>query len=280
MLPSVPVTSISISRRNPASVKALLAIIAGSWWVLLQERLRWRGTAGYIALVALRPVFEVAIAALVYRARPELLSYVVVALAGNAFVHTMNFFVGEILDNERTKGTLAGLFLAPAPRAAWLGGFALVGLFDVALAATAVLLFGRFGLGVRYSPNWLSIIVTLVLFITALWGLGFVFSAIGLWVKKANSLSNIVAPFMTLLGGAYYPVAQLPEPLHTIARLLPNGYGLTALADATLHGASVATLAPQLLPLAGFAIALPIAGTVAFGWIERAVRVRGELDLY
>jgi len=252
----------------------------GSARVLLTERLRWRGMTGYIALVALRPIFEVAIAALVYRARPELLSYVVVALAANAFVFNVNFFVGEILDNERIRGTLAGLFLTPAPRSAWLGGFALVGLFDVALAGGAVLLFGHFGLGVDYAPNWLSLAIILPLFIAALSGLGFAFSALGLWVKKANPLSNIVAPFMTLLGGAYYPVSQLPEPLHTIALALPNGYGLQAIANATLYGATPATLLPQLLPLVGFAIALPLLGSFTFRWVERAVRVRGELDLY
>ena len=41
-----------------------------------------------------------------------------------------------------------------------------------------------------------------------------------------------------------------------------------------------AALASQLLPLLGFAIGLPILGVLAFNWIERAVRVRGELDLY
>lgn len=280
MLPSVPATSTSTRRPDPAALRATLAVVLGSARVLLTERLRWRGLTGYIALVALRPIFEVGIAALVYRARPELLGYVVVALAANAFVFNVNFFVGEILDNERIRGTLAGLFLAPAPRAAWLGGFALVGLFDVALAGGAVLLFGHFGLGVAYAPNWLSLAIVLPLFIAALWGLGFAFSALGLRVKKANPLSNIIAPFMTLLGGAYYPVSQLPEPLHTVARALPNGYGLGAIADATLHGASPATLLPRLGPLAAFAVALPLLGGLAFRWVERAVRARGELDLY
>jgi hypothetical protein len=58
------------------------------------------------------------------------------------------------------------------------------------------------------------------------------------------------------------------------------GYGMQAIADAALHNASVVALAPQLLPLLGFAIGLPLLGALAFNWIERAVRVRGELDLY
>jgi hypothetical protein len=55
---------------------------------------------------------------------------------------------------------------------------------------------------------------------------------------------------------------------------------MQALADGALHGATITDLASQLVPLAGFAVALPIAGLFAFRWIERAVRQRGELDLY
>jgi hypothetical protein len=52
------------------------------------------------------------------------------------------------------------------------------------------------------------------------------------------------------------------------------------LADATLHHAGIRALLPQLVPLAGFAIVLPIVGVLSFRLLERPVRVRGELDLY
>jgi len=39
-------------------------------------------------------------------------------------------------------------------------------------------------------------------------------------------------------------------------------------------------LLPQLVPLTGFAIVLPIVGIITFRWLERVVRARGELDLY
>jgi ABC-2 type transport system permease protein len=151
---------------------------------------------------------------------------------------------------------------------------------EMAISAAVTLAVGRLALGVRFSPNWPALALTLALFLTALWGIGIAFSAIGLYLQKANPFSNLVSPFLILLGGVYYPVALLPDPLRWLARCLPLGYGMQALADASLHGASIAALAPQLLPLAGFAVALPLVGTLAFGWIERAVRVRGELDLY
>ncbi len=208
------------------------------------------------------------------------MAYAVVALAANAFVFNTIYFIGEILDRERIKGTLIGLFLAPCPRLSWLTGFALVGVVETALSASVALAFGRVALGVRFDPNWPALALALTLFLSALWGLGLVFSAIGLYIKKANPLSNLISPFMILLGGVYYPVALLPDPLRWLARGLPLGYGMQALADAALYDRGVRDLAPQLLPLAAFAVALPVAGVLAFGWLERLVRVRGELDLY
>jgi ABC-2 type transport system permease protein len=178
------------------------------------------------------------------------------------------------------KGTLIGLFLAPCPRLSWLTGFALVGVVEMTLSAAVALSFGYVALGVRFDPNWGALALTLILFLAALWGIGIIFSAVGIYLKKANPFSNLVSPFMILLGGVYYPVALLPEPLRWIARLLPMGYGMQALANAALHGASLGALVPQLVPLAGFALALPLLGLLSFNWIERMVRVRGELDLY
>ncbi len=83
-----------------------------------------------------------------------------------------------------------------------------------------------------------------------------------------------------LLGGVQYPVALLPDWLRIPSRLLPFGYGFEALAAASLDHASLADLTSRLIPLTGFAIALPVAGIITFNWLERVVRARGELDLY
>ena len=279
MWPSVPASSTSI--RPPRAISFALQATAASWRAMSVERLRTSGLGGYLAIWMLRPVFELGIAALIYgTAHPALLRYVVVALAANAIVFNTIFYVGEILDRERMNGTLVGLFLAPCPRLSWLSGFTLVGLVETALIAAVTLIFGRIAFGMRYDPNVPALALAFALFLASLWGLGFVFSAIGLLFKKANQLSNLIYPFTILLGGVYYPVALLPDWLRYPARALPLGYGMQALADATLYHKSIPDLAPQLLPLAGFALVLPFAGAFAFRLLERLVRERGELELY
>ena len=278
-----------MSRSAPASSSSTsdlgglgfqLRAAAASWKAKVKDRLHGAGLGGYLFMFMLYPVFEMSVAALIYTERPDLLRYAVVAISANTFLFNSIFYVGELLDGERMNGTLPGLFLAPCSRYSWFGGFALVGLVEAIFIVAVALLFGHYAFGVDYSPNYPSLLVSLALFLASLWGVGLIFGAVGLAIKKANQLSNLVFPFVILLGGVLYPVALLPVWLRIPARALPLGYGIQALADAMLYDRSIADLAPQLIPLAGFAVALPFAGVLAFRWLEVLVRQRGELDLY
>jgi ABC-2 type transport system permease protein len=273
---SVPASSTSTNplRLTPQATIAS-AVAAG------RERFKTAGMGGYTLTWIALPIFQLAMTGLIYQGvRPALLSYAVVGIAANAFIFNTLYFIGEILDEERVKGTLVGLFLAPCPRLCWLSGFSLVGLFETGLAAGATILFGRLGFGVRFHPDYPALLLAFLLFLASLWGMGFLFSAIGLAIKKSNDLSNLLSPFLSLLGGVYFPVALLPVWLRLPAHLLPIGYGIQAMAGAALHHRTIAQLAPDLVPLLAFAAALPLIGILAFAWVERRVRVRGELDLY
>lgn len=283
MLPSARANSISSSASVHAprlsAVRGELAAIVGSWRAATGEWLYHLGRGGLVQL-AIMPIIQIAIFSIIYDASSDLFGYLVVAQAASAFIMTMIYYNGEILDREREKGTLVSLFLAPCTRFAWLSGFILAGLIQTVSMLTVSLLFGWLAFGVTYDPNLPALAISLVLFLAALWGMGLVFAGIGLLLKRANAFSNLVWPFVALLGGLYFPVSELPDGLRQIARALPFGYGLQAIADASLHHASLRDLASDLIPLAGFAVALPIAGILAFSWLERLVRVRGELDLY
>ncbi|GAC1325303.1 MAG: hypothetical protein NVSMB22_15040 [Chloroflexota bacterium] len=277
MLQSAPAGSTSISNR----LRPVLQSITSSWWAMTKQRFGHLGVLGYVLIWIAFPVFSLATVGLIYGgARPELLRYAVIGVAGSTFIFNAQYFIGQLLDEQRVEGTLQGLFLAPCPRLGWLTGFALSGLLDTVLAAMTTVGFGMLAFGVRFDPDVPALLLAFVLFLLSLWGMGFVFSAIGLVIKKSNDLSNLLLPFFTLLGGVYYPVALLPLWLRVPARCLPFGYGMQAMADASLHHTGIVALAPQLIPLAGFAIGLPFLGIQTFAWLERGVRERGELELY
>ncbi len=276
MWQSVPASSISTN-----SLRVATQAITASARAAALERFKSTGVAGYVAIWVAMPLFQLAMTGLVYQgARAQLLRYAVVGIAASTFIFNTQYYIGQILDEERANGTLVGLFLAPCPRLCWLIGFAAVGMTETVLAAGATLLFGHLVFGVGFAPNYPALALSFWLFLASLWGMGFIFSAIGLVIKKSNDLSNLLSPFLTLLGGVYFPIALLPLALRVPAHLLPLGYGIDAMAGAALQHQGIAELAPQIIPLAVFAAVLPVIGVMAFAWVERGVRVRGELDLY
>jgi ABC-2 type transport system permease protein len=281
MLQSGPGNLSSISQRpQPGRVRHELLAAFASWRAMTRERLYHFGAGGMFIILMAQPIVSLTLLSVIYDGNPRLLSYVVVAQAAFAFVMNTIFWVGEILDRERVRGTLVPLFLAPCARFSWLSGFILAGLVETAIVAGVALTFGALVFGVSLNPNLPVLAVTLPLFLLSLWGIGLIFSGIGLILKKSNQFANLIWPFAMLLGGAYLPVADLPDLLRIPARALPLGYGMQALADATLHGAGFREVAPDLLPLAGFALAMPLLGVLAFRYLDRLVRVRGELDVY
>ncbi len=252
-----------------------------AWIAMSKEHIDDVVRQGRLAIWAIRPLFDLSIAALIYAGgRRDLIPYIVVAMTANTLVWNTIFWVGEILDRERMRGTLLCLFLAPCSRLSWLIGYAGSGIVETAAGAFAISVGGILLFGVRFDPNYPTLVVTLILFIASLFGIGLIMSGLGLITKHANALSNLVFPVLTLLGGVYYPVSQLPWPLNDLARALPLGYGFQALSDAALHHASIVDVSGSLVPLLGFALLLPIAGAIAFRLLERSARRQGELELY
>ncbi|HVB63746.1 MAG TPA: ABC transporter permease [Nitrolancea sp.] len=268
-------------RAAPNLISTEIRAAQAAWSAMIKERIEEFGRQGMLAIWAIRPIFDLAIAALIYAGgAKDLVPYIVVSMTANSLVWNSIFWVGEILDRERRKGTLLSLFLAPCSRLSWLIGFAGSGIFETAAAAFTVAIAGMLLFGVRFHPNYLTLLVTLPLFVASLIGIGLILSGFGLITKHSNELSNVVFPIFTILGGAYYPVNRLPEIPRVLAHLLPLGYGFQALSAAALNGASIYDVRASLIPLLGFAIALPLAGTLIFRLLERSVRRSGELELY
>jgi ABC-2 type transport system permease protein len=249
--------------------------------VMMRERWFMMARGGYLVLWTARPIFDLAIAALIHAAgRSELVAYAVVGITANAFIFSTLFWVGEILDRERVRGTLPGLFLSPSARMSWLGGFALAGTAETLIAAGVVLISGIVLFGVTFNVAPLSLLAVSILFLISLGGFGFVFSALGLLVRQSNALSNLVSPLVLLFGGIYFPVSELPMALRVIARMLPLGYATEALALSVLEARPLAEMWHLVVPLAGFAVGTPVLGFLAIRWVDRLIRHRGTLDLY
>jgi ABC-2 type transport system permease protein len=263
----------SISNNTRVLIAAMIIMLRDRWFIMM--------SGGFIVLWTVRPVFELAIAALIHASgRTELVSYAVIGITANAFIFSAIFWVGELLDRERMRGTLPVLLLSPSSRVSWLGGFTLAGAAETMLMATVVLSSGILLFGVMLDVAWLSLIVVSALFLMSLVGLGLILGAFGLLVKQSNGLSNMIMPAVLLLGGIYFPVSELPDALRILARMLPMGYAIEALALSTLQAAPLSELTHLIIPLMIFALVLPITGYLAISWIDHLVRKQGTMDLY
>lgn len=244
-----------------------------------KTRIQGMGVVGYSITWLTLPLMEMLLLAFIYQNNRDLLEYAVIASAGMSILFALIFYGGEILDGQRRRGTLGNLFLAPLPRYVWLGGFQLFALIEAIVNASIAVVAGAWFFDIELSVNWLTLVVTIALLTSALWGTSLILGALGITVRNANFLSNLIFPFLTLFAGTMYPVSLMPDWIRIPARTLPFSYGIEALVAALTENASVANLFGTLLPLLGFAVVLPIIGILMFRRMERAVRMIGSLEI-
>lgn len=266
-------------RMQRVGSRARLAVVLAAATTVGKAKVLTSGPFFYALVWLSFPVFNLFLVGLIYRGSPELRNYAIVGGACTAMLFGMLYNAGEILDTERHRGTLGNLFLAPVPRYAWLAGFQLFAVTEALTCAAITLTGGALAFRLRLDINVPALLVTVALFVACMWGFSMVAGSIGVAIRDANQLSNLLFTPVTLLAGTMFPLGDMPSWLAIPARCLPFSYGVQALVDATTTGASVADLWPDLLPLLGFAVCLPVLGIVAFNWVERLTRRRGTLEL-
>jgi ABC-2 type transport system permease protein len=247
--------------------------------VVARIRIHGSGPVSYVLLWMTFPLFNLFLVTLVYHDRTGLRDYSIVASSGVALLFGMLFNAGEILENERQRGTLANLFIAPGPRYAWLAGFQLFAIVESTITAALTLTIATFAFGANLAIDPSSLVVALFLFLVCMWGFSLTMTAIDLSMRSSNQLSNLLVTPLSVLSGTMFPIDDAPRWIRFPAHILPFSYGIQALVDATIHHATISHLGPQLLPLAGFAFLLPILGILSFNRTERRVRQEGSLDL-
>jgi ABC-2 type transport system permease protein len=262
--------------RSPATIAR---IVTASALAVGRTKVQTSGLIPYALVWLMFPVFALMIVGLIYRENQDLRDYAIIGGAGVALLFGMLFSAGEILDEERQRGTLGNLFLAPCTRLAWLGGMQLFAIVEALVIAGVTLTTGALLFGLTLDVDLATVVVVLGLFVVCMWGISMIVGAIGVAIRGANQLSNLLFAPLTLTAGTMYPIALMPDWVRIPARMLPFGYGMQALVDATTKGASLADVASDLLPLAGFAVALPVLGVMAFRQLERLTRRRGSLEL-
>ena len=139
------------------------------------------------------------------------------------------------LSAEQGLGTLEILLASPLRVGNLLAGSLVVplGMTLVEIALYLVGGIGLIGVGFTYAGVLLAIPV-LLLTLASFSGLGILSAAFIVITKRGDPITFLVAQATTFLGGAYFPVSLMPEPLQWLARLTPAYYGIRGVREALL----------------------------------------------
>ncbi len=186
----------------------------------------------------------------------------------NPDLHSRNYFVPGVVVNiitlvtlmltamaivrEKEIGTMEQLMVTPIrPIELMIGKtvpFALVGLFDVALAVTVALLV--FHVPFRGSL-WVLLLSSIVFLLTTL-GAGLFISTVSRTQQQAMMSTFLFFQPFFLLSGFSFPVRNMPVAVQYLTYLNPVRYFLEVVRGIFLKGAGVDVLWPQLLCMLAF----------------------------
>jgi ABC-2 type transport system permease protein len=119
----------------------------------------------------------------------------------------------------------------------------------------------------------------LLFFLTILcfMGIGILWSAVVMVVKRGDAIITSVGYVVVLLGGVLFPSNVLPSWLRGAAELIPLKHALEGMRLALLAGANMTTLGPIIFKLGLFAAILLPAGLFSFSLAVQAAKRNGSL---
>jgi ABC-2 type transport system permease protein len=141
------------------------------------------------------------------------------------------------LREEQLTGTLGELLIQPVRSSELALGLGALPMITATVRIAVYLLAGVLFLGLDLSSaDWVGSVLILALVAIFLLSLGVAVAALTLLVKRSEVLVGVVAFVIAMLGGAYFPISQLPGWLESIANVLPTKFVFEGTRQALLVG--------------------------------------------
>lgn len=106
------------------------------------------------------------------------------------------------------------------------------------------------------AANWPALAVRILLSALVFLAIGFAAAALVLVSQQGGQLPGLLTAALTLISGAFFPLAVLPGWMQTLADLSPLTYALRALRRAALEGQGLSAIAHDLAIVGGFALVM------------------------
>lgn len=228
-----------------------------------QAQVLRRDPADLMALVTVPLVAAGLLAIITHAGRPGLLSYAVIAPVVIALWQMALQVCGEIVDRERSNGSLELLVAAPSPVASIIFAriLCVTAVSLVAVAESWAVAWLGFGFRVEVAhPGWFA--AALAATALGIAGAATVMAGVFVLTRTARTFQNSLSYPFYILGGAMVPVGLLPGWLEAISRafflswatdLLRDSLAVQAVEAGWLRLATV-----LILGAAWYAVAFPL----------------------
>lgn len=128
--------------------------------------------------------------------------------------------------------------------------------------------------------NALSCFAVMILSVTIAMALGIAAATLQITFHKGSALLWLLSSGVWFLSGAMFPIDSLPRPLVLVAHAIPLTYAVEGMRMALLQNHSVPDMAPTLVALAGFSLALLPLTLWGLSFSLRRARQNGTLSFY
>lgn len=225
---------------------------------IIRQLIRDRRTAVLIVLV---PVVVMTLIGLSF---PEggILDYIAPALLATLALFFSFLLTGISFLRERSQGTLERLMASPVSRLDIVVGY-LFGFFAFALTQTLIiLLFTIYVLDVQYRGDLWQIFVFQIVIITGAVNLGIFISTFARNEFQMVQFIPLILFPQVFLCGVIWPVAQMPDYLQWLSKILPLTYAVDGLRDIMLAGKNLLDVGFELAVLVGFAVVISVLAAI------------------
>jgi ABC-2 type transport system permease protein len=209
-------------------------------------------------------------------------AYMLIGASTFMVVMLMTWLVGYWLRREMVTGTLESVWVSPAEKYLVIAGVTGYALIRAFIAFIASFLLGSLIFGINPFQGNIGIAVLFILLgLLPLWGISFLFGALILRIKEADSIINLLQWVLAFFMGVYFPVAALGPFLEWVAKSFPptwmtNGVRASLLDIGYFFGSWYADIAILFI----FAAVFPLLGYAIFQGTQKRMKKTQGIGMY
>jgi ABC-2 type transport system permease protein len=215
-----------------------------------------------------------------YSGSTDYMSFLILSASISNFISAVFWGMGYSLKNDMDAGVLESNWMMPIPRLLMLVGRTLNNLLITSITSGAMIALSALIFGFRPTGNLGAALLTLLPMLLGLYGFGFAFAALVMFVREADTMVDMGQFLVDLFSGSQFPVKVLPKWLLPISLSIPLTYGFDAVRGLLLQTTTILPINQEIILLLVFMLVMIVLGIAAFRALERKVRTRGTLGQY